>query len=262
MRDQQNLPEQNERKVILVLDYFNYDKFIESDDTRAIRLDESILALAYPVSRNIENEDVIQMLSRRNQLKPGAILIQNPFLPDEYEPVSVAQGNIAMAKHFYFSQTCMYLGACSVKVLDRMGEELNASKKGKASAGHAVASGEIEAQSKSGRKSANSMSLEDTFAANNEPDFVMAKKVLQDTGLWWTDRTLRNLYEIREQGGDKLVSRKLSLNLAQEVNQSLEICASLDVIGTIGKIGMKAQYNSDVTKIENKEYVFEVQFAN
>jgi len=262
MREQQSLPDKNERKIILVFDYFHYDKFIESDDTRAIRLDESILALAYPVSENIENEDVIQMLSKTNQLKSGAILIQNPFLPDEYELVSVAAEKFAMAKSFFFSKICMHLGARSVKVLEKSEESVNATKKGKGSASHAIANAEIEAESKKGTKNAMSMCLEDIFSDTNEADFVKAKKVLQDTGLWWTDRIFRDLYESRKEGGGKHVSRKIALNLAQEVNQSLQICANLDVIATFGKIGMKAQYNSDVTKTENKEFVYEVQFAD
>ena len=257
-------PKKEKRKLILALSKKDYDDLHASDKKEAedILSNESLYILCLPLSPTLAAKKELQGLISSSNLIPGTLLVQNPFSPDEYEAGDVATDNISLAKHLHFTEVCMYLGAKSVRVVENNEDNKESQAEVEGEATYAGAGGKGKVEKKLTTRSSAAISLEDRYADDSEPDFLKAKEILQKTQLWWTDRALQNLYRMKEQGRDRLKSRRLVVNLAQEVTRNLSVSAEISSLPKILPKLASASLSVITKEFQHKkkDYIFEVIF--
>ena len=115
MTDNDNIwpDEPSRRKVVMIL---------KPEDIEALRFDEDGPALllnqdVHILSSQFSNPDPdVQRLIDQGLVKPGAVLVQNPFDKNLYQDKPEAVEQFALAKHLYFSTFCGLLGAREVEI--------------------------------------------------------------------------------------------------------------------------------------------------
>lgn len=215
------------RKAILVLQQHDVEKCAYEPGAAQALLDEEAYVLQFPVRVQGEAPAALQNLLDAGLARPGGMLVQSPYNVDTYEDASLAPQRFALAKHMYFSTLCMHLGAREVSVeqidlrtrtgkttLDVKGERLGGS------AQLTVESEELE-------KFRAQMHLRDEFAGG-PPDVAVAERLLRRTGLW-SDPNMRTLIEMRRDGSNQLMTRKLVLSLSSEAKSNLNVVGRLKV---------------------------------
>lgn len=155
------------------------------------------------------------------------MLIQSPYNPDIYEDAALAPQRYALEKHMHFSTFCKHLGAKEVSVeqvtlqtgnrkwtLDAKGNRLGILAKFKATS---EALEMFRAQ----------MTLRDEFAGG-PPDIVAAERLLRQRRLL-ADPNMQTLLEMRRDGPNQLVMRKLDLSLSSEAQKNLNVAGRLKI---------------------------------
>jgi len=136
-------------------------------------------------------------LDRVGLLRPGAILVQNPYDPDEYFEMQGAEESIAKSAAHTWVEICEKLGATRVQV-----RIIAATSERTATLGEVAASATLVGQS----GNLESSSQEDGFETastdmeyvrvyvHHAPDYQDARRLIMERGLSW-DSDLRGLVE-------------------------------------------------------------------
>lgn len=215
------------RKAILILQQHDLEKCAYEPGAAQSLLDEEAYILQSPVRPQGEVSTALRNIVDSGLARPGTMLVQSPFDPNTYEEASLAPQRFALAKHMYFSTLCMHLGAKEVSVeqidlrtragktsVDVKGERLGAS-----------AQASIEAEEIESFRA--QLNLRDEFAGG-APDFAAAERLLRRTGLL-ADPNMRTLLEMRRDGANQLLTRKLVLSLSSEAKSNLNVVGRLKV---------------------------------
>lgn len=215
------------RRAILVLRQHDIEKCEYEPGAALGLLDDEAFVLQFPVGVQEDCNGALQNILDARLVQPGAMLVQSPYDPDTYEDAEFAPQLFACAKLLYFSTLCGHLGAREVSVeqidlrtrtgkptLDIKGQRLQAS------AQLTVESQELE-------KFRARMNLRDEFAGG-PANLEAAEQLLDKTGLW-SDPNMRTLFELRRDGINQLVSRKLVLSLSSEAEKNLKVVGRLKV---------------------------------
>jgi len=239
----------NRRKVVLVLQQHDVEKCAYEQGAAQALLDDEAYVLQVPLRIQGEAPSALQNLLDARLAHPGGMLVQNPYDVDTYEDASLAPQRFALAKHMYFSTLCMHLGAKTASVeqidlrtrtgkttLDVKGERLGGS------AQLTVESQELE-------KFRAQMHLRDEFAGG-PPDVAAAERLLRRTGLW-SDPSMRTLIEMRRDGSNRLMTRKLVLSLSSEAR------SNLNVVGRL-KVPAFVKLSTEYDRVVREQYEYEL----
>lgn len=233
------------RKVILVLHAHDIERCAYEPGAAQTLLDEQTYVLEFPVRVLEDVPAALQNLLDAGLARPGKILVQSPYDPDTYEDASLAARRFALAKHMYFSTLCMYLGAKEVNVeqidLRTHRGQISLDLKG----GRLGVSAQLTAETEELEKFRAQMHLRDEFAGA-PPDLVAAEQLLRRTGLG-ADPGMRTLLEMRRDGSNRLITRKLILSLSSEARTNLDVVGRLRVPGYVK---LSAEYE----KIVREQY--------
>lgn len=215
------------RKAILVLQQHDLEKCAYEPGAAQLLLDEEAYVLQFPVRPEGELSMALRNIMDGRLARPGTMLVQSPFEPDTYEEASLALQRFALAKYMYFSSLCMHLGAKEVSV-----EQIDLrTRTGKTSVDvqgkRLGASAQVSVEAEELERFRAQMNLRDEFAGG-PPDIAAADLLLRRTGLV-SDPNMRTLLEMRREGANQLLSRKLVLNLSSEAKSNLDIMGRLKI---------------------------------
>ena len=215
------------RKAILVLQQHDLERCAYEPGAGNALLNEEAYILQFPVRPQGDMSPALRNIVDTGLARPGSMLIQNPFDTDSYEEASIAPQRFALAKHMYFSTLCMYLGAREVSV-----EQIDLrTRTGKTSVdvkgGRLGASAHVSIEAEELERFRAQMNLRDEFAGG-PPDIAAAEKLLRRTGLL-ADPNMRTLLEMRRDGLNQLLTRKLTLSLSNEAKSNLNVAGRIKV---------------------------------
>jgi hypothetical protein len=215
------------RKAILVLQQHDLEKCAYELGGTDFLFDAEAFVLPFPVRPQGEVSTALGSIIDAGLARPGAMLVQSPFDSNTYEEVSLAPQRFALAKHMYFSILCMHLGAKEVSV-----EQIDLrTKTGKTTVDikgqRLAASAQVSVDAEELERFRAQMNLNDQFEGG-PPDVSAAERLLRQTGLM-ADPNMRTLLEMRRDGANKLLTRKLVLSLSSEAKSNLNVVGRLKV---------------------------------
>lgn len=215
------------RKAILVLQQHDLERCAYEPGAAQSLLDEEAYVLTFPVRSQGELSPAFQYIVDAGLARPGNILVQNPFDTNSYEDALLAHQRFALAKHMYFSNLCMLLGAKEVKV-DQMDLRTRTAKFSINAKGERHGAGsQVRNESEELERFHTEINLRDEFAGA-PPDIAAAEKLLRSTGLL-RDQNMRTLLEMRRDGKNPLLTRELTLSLSNEAKSNLNVVGRLSV---------------------------------
>ena len=241
--------EPSRRKIVMVLKPEDIEALRFDEDGPALLLNEEVHILS---SQPSNSDSDVQRLIDQGLVKPGAVLVQNPFDKNLYQDKPEAVEQFALAKHLYFSTLCGLLGAREVEVKQirrKKGERENSVS---VEGGIPVAGVEGSGESKELESFRSRLALKDEFEGS-EPDVEAATQLLQRTGLFG-DANMRGLLDIFQGQNIRIKSRTLELSLTTEVNRNLKVLANLKVPKFLASL--EADYDSKVQ--EQTEYTLNI----
>lgn len=245
------------RKVILVLTQHDIERCILYEpDAAPVLLDEEAHVLQFPAHIKGDQSPALRNIIDAGLARPNTILVQSPYETDTYEEVSLAPERFALAKHMHFSTLCMHLGASEVNV-EQINQQTRTGKftldvRGDVRAVNIQGSGKIE-----GLDSLRAhIHLRDEFTGG-QPDVEAAERLLRNTNLWG-DPSMRTLVEMRREGSNQLMCRRLTLNLSSEAKNWLDVLGRLSVIH-VGNLS--AEFKSVVHDQRDYTLTVEVKFC-
>lgn len=202
------------------------------EDARIARMDQSIRGLLdggqtaiveLPVpGQPARQGSLLEQLIRLNKVRPGALLVQSPFNPDEYEYADAAATTFAVEKGMLLSELCQLLGAKSVETervaasRDKSGSQQGFRGRVRGVVFAARVSRDIE------KRVRDSLRVSDQFPGT-EPDVAEAVRFLARNGLEG-DSTLASLVRLRERR-NSLHKRDVVVSLTQESTENLKVAA-------------------------------------
>lgn len=215
------------RKAILVLQQHDLEKCAYEPGAAQSLLDEEAYVLQFPVRPQGELSMALRNIVDSGLARPGTMLVQSPFEPDTYEEASLAPQRFALAKHMYFSSLCMHLGAKEV-IVEQIDLRTRTGKTSIDAQGerHGVKA-QVSVEAEELERFRAQMNLRDEFAGG-PPDIAAADLLLRRTGLL-ADPNMRTLLEMRRDGANQLLSRKLVLNLSNEAKSNLNVVGRLKI---------------------------------
>ncbi len=215
------------RRVILVLQQHDTERCSYEPGAAQILLDEEAYVLQFPVRAHGNTHRAIRNILDAGLARPGSVLVQSPYDPETYEDASTAPQRFALAKHMYFSNFCMSLGAKEVSVeqidiqtrtgrttLNAKGERLGVDA-------------QLTAESEDLREFRTHLHLRDEFVGG-PPNLAAAEHLLRQTRLW-SDPNLRTLLEMRGSETNQLMNRTLILSLSSEAKNNINIVGRLKI---------------------------------
>ncbi|UPL20480.1 hypothetical protein [Alcaligenes faecalis] len=215
------------RKAILVLQQQDLEKCAYEPGAAQSLLDEEAYVLQFPVRLTDDMPIALRNIVEANRVRPGAMLVQSPFDSDEYEEASLAPQRFALTKHMHFSTLCMHLGAKEVSV-----EQIDLrTRTGKTSVNvkgeRLGTTAQVSAEDEELEHFRAQLSLCDEFVGG-PPDVAAAERLLRRTGLL-ADPNMRTLLEMRRDGTNQLLTRKLTLSLSSEAKSNFNVVGRLKV---------------------------------
>ena len=223
-----NFPDDpSSRKAILVLQQLDLEKCAYEPGGAQFLFDAEAFVLPFPVRAQGEVSTALGSIVDAGLARPGAMLVQSPFDSNTYEEASLAPQRFALAKHMYFSMLCMHLGAKEVSVeqidLRTTTGKTSVDMKGQ----RLAASAQVSVDAEELERFRAQMNLRDEFAGG-PPDISAAERLLRRTGLL-ADPNMRTLLEMRRDGANQLLTRKLVLSLSSEAKSNLNVVGRLKV---------------------------------
>lgn len=247
------------RQAIYVLDECQFDNAMMSANADELCDNEDICVLEYPVRGDSE---ISQTLREKGNLKKGAVLIQSPYEKNRYVKFEDAAEQLALDKFMYFSHFCQILGASQVKVLIAQrvskkhkfearleGDMLMPTGKGK---------GKVDLDMQKFQETISQMSFHDEFAGG-APDVRSAEILLANKGLQG-DANINSLLLARRHEGNKMLSRKLDINLNEEVQNTLQTVISFNMLLPTTALSLKSSFARDVEELYEYRLTVEVKF--
>ena len=230
---------QETRRVILVLDRHDLETH-QYDEPLSVLSDPEVFVLPFPIPSSIEHP-FVESLKRYQLLRPGRVLIQNPFEPDIYADFEEAQEQFALVKCMKLSHLSAVVGASSfvVESVDETYNDDTVSMNNTAElADLNLSSGGAYSKLKKQRAQ---IEFKDTFRPIT-PNLAHAQEILNNTGLI-ADPTARELVAIAQLGNIR--ERRFSYSLTRETRANLDVAARISLPPYI-HIG---------TKICNSKYI-------
>ena len=251
MTDNDNIwpDEPSRRKVVMIL---------KPEDIEALRFDEDGPALllnqdVHILSSQFSNPDPdVQRLIDQGLVKPGAVLVQNPFDKNLYQDKPEAVEQFALAKHLYFSTFCGLLGAREVEIKQVREKKEEDEKSIKVEGGIPKVGVEGSGQSKKLESFCSRLALKDEFEGT-EPDVEAATQLLERIGLLG-DPNMYGLLKIFQGQNIRIKRRTLELNLTTEVHRNLKILADLKAPKFLASL----EADSDSNAQEQTEYTLNI----
>ena len=215
------------RKAILVLRQHDLERCAYEPDAAQSLFDEEAYVLQFPVRMQDDASLARRTIVDAGLVRPGGMLVQSPFDADTYEEASLAPQRFALAKHMYFSMLCMHLGAKEVSV-DQIDLRTRTGKTSvDVKAERLGVSAQVSIEAEELERFRAQMNLCDEFTGG-PPDIAAAEKLLRRTGLL-ADPSMRTLFEMRRDGVNQLLTRKLTLSLSNEAKSNLNVVGRLKV---------------------------------
>ena len=222
-------PDPNNRKTILILRADDIIRCGYEPDAFHVLRNEEVYVLQFPIVP-VSGEMPLALqniLDSRHLVRPGNLLVQNPYDQDNYKVADSALQEFATEKYMYFSTLCMYLGATEVRIeqLDWLTHEgkitftANGGRLG-GKAGASIDSEEME-------RFKSQISVKNTFSGG-PVNIPAAESLLRKIGLW-ADVNMRTLIDLRRSNANLLQTHDLVLNLSTEAKRSLNVAARLVV---------------------------------
>jgi hypothetical protein len=215
------------RRAILVLGQYEVEKCAYEPGAEHLLLDEEAYVLQIPHQVQGETPAALQNLLDAGLARPGARLVQSPYDADTYEDALLAPHRFALAKLMHFSTLCKHVGAKEVSAeqitLRTRHGMTTLDLKGERSRGSA----QVTVESEELEKVRAQIHLRDEFAGG-PPDVAAAEQLLRRTGLW-SDPNMRAIIEMRRDGSNQLMTRKLVLGVASEARSNLNVVGRLKV---------------------------------
>ncbi len=233
------------RRVVLVLQQHDVERCLYERDAARDLLDPEINILQFPLDAEECLPPYLKNIIDADLFRPGSILIQSPFDYNIYEEMSFAPQHFALAKHFCFSQFCMYLGAREVSVEQIDLRSRSGISTMKVNGEYSGIQAQANAIDEELEKFSAQMTLYDEFQGGR-PQFDIAEKILRQTRLI-ADPNMRTLLEMRRSVTNQITTRKLILNLSSEVKKNLNVAGRLNLPAFLN---LSAQYN----RIVNEQY--------
>jgi hypothetical protein len=215
------------RKVILVLHQHDVEKCLYEPGAAQLLLDDEAYVLQSPILPQTPIPAALQKILDAGLARPGSVLVQSPYDPDDYADLLLALQRYALAKQTYFSMFCMHLGAKEVTVEQIDLRTRSSTMTLRTQAGGLGRNAQLAIESEELAKFRNQMNLHDEFAGS-PPDVTAAEGLLRRTGLW-ADPSMRTLLEMRRGGANPLATRKLVLSLSSEVKGYLSVVGRLTI---------------------------------
>lgn len=215
------------RKAILVLHEHDVEKCAYEQGAAQTLLDEDVYVLQFPVRVQPEAPAALRKLVDAGLAHPGNLLVQSPYDADTYEEASLAAQRFALAKHMHFSALCMHLGAREVSVEQIVLRTSSGKTTFDVKAERLGGSGQLAVENEEIEKLRAQMHLHDEFAGG-VPNVAAAELLLKRTGLG-SDPNMLSLVEMRRDGSNRLMTRKLTLSLSSETKRNLNVAGRLKV---------------------------------
>lgn len=193
-------------------------------------LDEQLAVIQYPVAISAASPLALQNIDQLDP-GPGVMLIQSPFEPDIYEDAATAPERFALDKYIIFSELCQRLGAKAVVVNHVKVERQQDTLSTKVSGERPIGSIEGNIDRELTRKFSEQMTMTLKFSGSSA-DIAGAQQLLQSRNLT-RDSCMSSLIEMRKEGPNQLMSRKLVINLSSETKKNLSIAARITVPGFV-----------------------------
>ncbi len=226
MTDSSKWPDEpHHRKTVLVLNQQDIDALRYEEGGADLLLNEEVYILPSSLK---ESNPVVQDLIDSGLVRPGAILIQNPFDMNMYENLAQAVERFALEKYMHFSQLCMYLGAREVTVEQIEHKNTKGSENYRFEGSVLMkGSGDGKVENEEVASLGRQLTLKNTFTGG-EPDIGAARELLKQTGLSG-DVNMRPLIALRRNPNNLLTSHEIKMNMTSEVKRNFNVLAKLKI---------------------------------
>jgi hypothetical protein len=220
----------SERKSIVLLDGYNYNKIKLSNNKEWLGDKEILVLNLEDISKKCSNDKLYKKLENEGLLSVGNVLFQNPYEWDNYSLTDSVDNLIkssSLYKHMLLSNICMILGAKSFSIKDVYVSSSTSSNSVNVSGSKMGIGGEANFKNKISKAIKKEITLKDSFEGNNKPNIEEAKEYLAKKHLT-NDLTLLSLIESRS-FSNKLKKRKITINLTSELGKTLQIGAKIKI---------------------------------
>lgn len=222
-------PRDSARRLVIVLTQAGLDRCSYDDEGADLLRTPGVWLVPDSAAQEQPDDPLIAKLDRAGLMNPGNVLVQMPYDPDEYETADEAHQRAAERKHLIFTELCQLLGATRVhlKVLETQSDkgearvDLTASRR-------PVATGKGQVEKKTVEALAATMTLDDRYAGG-AADIEKAEALLERTRLT-SDPLMGQLVRARA-SGNRLQSRKYTVDLSRESSRQVKAAAQLKVPG-------------------------------
>jgi hypothetical protein len=213
------------RRAIVVLTQHEREKCEYEPNSAHILLNDEMYVLQYPL-QNITSR-VLRDIVDMDLVRPGVVLIQNPYDLDDYVAIDEAIQRFSLTKLLCFSNLCRLLGAkrfdCKqLEVTTKSGSKtisLNGSRMG--------VGGGVQIQSGNLSEFLKEINIHDVFVGGSA-QITQAESFLKGKKLW-QDPMMRNLVESRSGTLNSMTKRVFTLNLSNEVQKNVDVVAKIKI---------------------------------
>lgn len=238
-------PRDSARKLVIVLTQAGLDRCSYDDEGADLLRTPGVWLVPDSAVQDEPDDRLIAKLDRAGLMIPGNVLVQMPYHPDEYETADEAHQRAAERKHLIFTELCQLLGATRVqlKVLETQSDKGEARVDLTASRPAATGKGQVE--KKTVEALAATMTLVDRYEGG-PADIEKAEGLLERTGLT-SDPLMGQLVRARSTG-NKLQSRKYTVDLSRESSRHVKVAAQLKVPGFLSVDAAALQLTTSTLK--------------
>ncbi len=221
-------PRDSARRLVVVLTQAGLDRCSYDDDGADLLRTPGVWLVPDSAAQEQPDDPLIAKLDRAGLMLPGNILVQMPYDPDDYETADEAHQRAAERKHLIFTELCQLLGATRVhlKVLETQSDKGEARVDLTGSRPAVTGKGHVER--KTVEALAATMTLDDRYVGG-AADIEKARALLEATRLT-SDPLMGQLVRARSTG-NKLRSRKYTVDLSRESSRHVKAAAQLKVPG-------------------------------
>jgi hypothetical protein len=238
-------PQDNARRIVLVVTQAELDRCSYDDEGADLLRTPGVWLVPDSAAHEQLADPVIARLDRAGLMVAGNVLVQMPYDPDVYETADEAPQRAAERKHLIFTELCQLLGSTRVhlEVLNTKSDKGEARVDLTGSRPAVTAKGQLE--KKTAQALAATMTLDDRYVGG-APDIEAAESLLERTRLS-SDHLMESLVRARS-SGNKLQSRKYTLELSRESSRHVKAAAQLKVPGFITVNGSAVHHTTSTLK--------------
>lgn len=250
------------RRVLLVLREHELEELKSSKQAKELLAPDEISYYKYDedeVFNNPPESPILLDLIEKDLLRPGKILVQNPFEMDSYGFLEEALPQFAVRKNYLFLELCQLLGAKKVEVsqVDIASNQSKQSVEASAQAGTPKGrlSGGMEGKFTAHEKLENLLKMNATFEGG-EAQVDAAKKLIHKYKLS-RDENFMNLLNLRSNMNNEVKERSLKINISSESKRNIELAANIDLslfFGIKAEASMEKEGYFDVELLAHVEF--------